>query len=178
MRENWCMWSGAMASDEISKITSLIGDLEDASTVSGHENKRNSKVFWLTEHEWIRDQLFKYVNLANGGYFRTNVWNAAEIQYTEYHAETGGFYDWHSDVDWESDNHWDRKLSVTVQLSDTDDYEGGNFKFDGVSDLDQNEARKLGTVLVFPSHLRHCVEPVTSGVRKSLVAWFDGPRWT
>lgn len=177
MRENWCMWSGAMASDEIGKILSLVGELEDAKIGSDHENIRNSKVCWMTEHEWLRDKLFTFVNLANSAYFRANIWNAAELQYTEYHAETGGFYDWHNDVDWESDNHWDRKLSVTVQLSDADDYEGGDFKFENVGNPVQDDARKKGTVLVFPSHLRHCVEPVTSGVRKSLVAWFDGPRW-
>ena len=37
--------------------------------------------------------------------------------------------------------------------------------------------RKKGTVLVFPSFMRHKVEPVTKGIRKSLVAWIEGPHW-
>ena len=37
--------------------------------------------------------------------------------------------------------------------------------------------KQQGTVFVFPSTLRHQVTPVTSGVRKSLVAWVEGPKW-
>jgi PKHD-type hydroxylase len=64
---------------------------------------------------------------------------------------------------------------MTVQLSDPSEYEGGLFK------IENQEIplwyREKGTVMVFPSYLRHRVEPVTRGVRRSLVAWFEGPRW-
>jgi PKHD-type hydroxylase len=33
----------------------------------------------------------------------------------------------------------------------------------------------VGNVIVFPSFLLHGVEPVTSGKRRSLVAWMVGP---
>ena len=32
-----------------------------------------------------------------------------------------------------------------------------------------------GTMIVFPSYMWHRVRPVTSGVRKSLVLWIQGP---
>ena len=70
----------------------------------------------------------------------------------------------------------DRKLSVTVQLSDPSEYEGGGFEFLECPNPDES-SRKKGTVLVFPSYLKHRVLPVTKGTRKSLVAWFEGPRW-
>ena len=77
--------------------------------------------------------------------------------------------------------HWlagtgqDRKLSVTVQLSKTEDYEGGDLEFEDVQT--SADFRAQGTVLVFPSYLRHRVHPVTSGIRYALVAWFFGPQW-
>mgnify|MGYP001205851066 CR=1 FL=1 len=73
----------------------------------------------------------------------------------------------------------DRKLSMTIQLSDSHEYEGGNFEFrDHISNIPPKEQlRKKGTVLIFPSFLYHSVQPVTKGTRKSLVTWIEGPAW-
>jgi PKHD-type hydroxylase len=77
-----------------------------------------------------------------------------------------------------------RKLSVSVQLSHGTDYEGGDMEFTDLP-LDQShkelniwtnkEFRKKGTVIVFPSFIRHRVTPVTEGTRYSAVAWINGP---
>ena len=48
------------------------------------------------------------------------------IQYTEYY-EDGGHYDWHMDVGNFPENH--RKISITIQLSNPDDYDGGDLEF-------------------------------------------------
>ena len=34
-----------------------------------------------------------------------------------------------------------------------------------------------GTLVAFPSYVMHRVTPVTSGTRKSLVAWVAGPKF-
>jgi PKHD-type hydroxylase len=69
-----------------------------------------------------------------------------------------------------------RKLSITIQLSNSDDYEGGDLEL-----LYDKEPYKLdrsrGTFLVFPSFMLHRVTPVTRGTRWSLVAWIGGKRW-
>ena len=73
-----------------------------------------------------------------------------------------------------------RKLSMTIQLSDDNDYEGGDFIFQkNLIDIppDSKKLRAKGTILVFPSFLPHAVTPVTKGERKSLVVWADGPEW-
>jgi len=73
-----------------------------------------------------------------------------------------------------------RKLSMTLNLNDPSEYEGGNLKFDfgHHSDGDQfyecTEIREPGSIIVFPSFLDHCVTPVTSGTRYSLVLWCLG----
>ena len=99
----------------------------------------------------------------------------AEMQVAEYSAEGGGHYGWHHDVEWNGQGGRDRKLSVTVQLSAPTDYVGGDFDFEEVKTTANFRAK--GTVLVFPSYLRHAIHPVTAGTRKALVAWFLGPRW-
>jgi PKHD-type hydroxylase len=73
-----------------------------------------------------------------------------------------------------------RKLSMTLNLNAPGDYEGGNLKFDfghhsdGEQFYECDEIRPQGSMIVFPSFLDHCVTPVTSGVRYSLVLWSLG----
>ena len=84
-------------------------------------------------------------------------------------------YDWHHDVQWHGQSQHDRKLSMTIQLTESDAYQGGDFEFEEVHT--NADFRSEGTVLIFPSYLRHRITPVTQGERKALVAWFYGPRW-
>ena len=73
-----------------------------------------------------------------------------------------------------------RKLSVTVNLTSPESYDGGNLKFDfgkhiqGEQYHEAEIAREQGTVIVFPSYVNHCVTPVTRGTRYSLVLWCSG----
>ena len=119
--------------------------------------------------------LWPFVEQANAECFGVSVDRHAEMQVTEYDAVRGGHYGWHHDVEWNGQGDRDRKVSVTVQLSAPSDYQGGDFEFDEVKST--ANFRSKGTVLVFPSYLRHTVHPVTAGTRRALVAWFFGPRW-
>ena len=69
----------------------------------------------------------------------------------------------------------DRKLSIIIQLTDENEYEGGNFEFKYIQTPES--CRIQGSVLVFPSYNEHRVTEVTKGVRNSLVCWMEGPRW-
>ena len=66
-----------------------------------------------------------------------------------------------------------RKISLVVQLSDSDDYVGGDFEIQTGRGV-QSVSRTKGTVALFPSFLFHRVTPVISGTRKSLVLWAGG----
>lgn len=67
----------------------------------------------------------------------------------------------------------DRKLTMSVQLSDSIEYNGGELKI-----LDRNLASKnKGSVTVFPSNFPHEVNKITSGIRWSLIGWAWGPYW-
>ena len=75
-----------------------------------------------------------------------------------------------------------RKISMTVNLSDPKDYEGGNLKFDLGPHVKErfkicHEIRPQGSLIIFPSFTYHCVTPVTSGTRYSLVLWCLGKPW-
>ena len=54
------------------------------------------------------------------------------IQYAEYNDWEKGHYLWHTDT---GKNHPLRKISVTLQMSDSAEYEGGDLLFDqGISE--------------------------------------------
>lgn len=86
--------------------------------------------------------------------------------------ESGGHYTWHMDIGPGALSA--RKLSMTLQLSDPADYEGGDLR---VITLEEPAPKEQGTLTVFPSYLLHTIEPVTTGVRHSLVSWISGAPW-
>jgi PKHD-type hydroxylase len=177
VRQNWRIWR---AGADIGLLTERTKDLklDRASTFGGDtDTHRKSNVAWL--HEVDNATLFHLFKFAKDFADVTSIeiMCRADIQYTEYHGSEGGKYDWHHDIDWNRNDGWDRKISVTVQMSHPDEYEGGDFAMgDGQEPLPDWHKEK-GTVLLFPSYIVHRVAPVTSGVRKSLVAWFEGPTW-
>ena len=179
MRDLYQLWSSSLTQEDIDNITKA-AEAHPAQAakvfLSGDAKTevRSSRVRWVPD-QWVRDLLWEYVKTANINAFGVNVENYSQIQFTEYHATEGGHYDWHHDINWNGQTNSDRKLSITVQLSDPEEYEGGEFQFDEVST--NADFKSKGTGLVFPSYLRHRVLPITSGTRKSLVAWFFGPRW-
>ena len=84
------------------------------------------------------------------------------IQITTY--EEGEYYNWHKD----GSGVGFRKLSLTMQLNDPSEYEGGEFEFEdfGVMEMEKGDA------CLFAPNLKHRVKPVTKGVRHSIVSWF------
>ena len=137
------------------------------------QNIRRSKICWLSD-KWIKMLLWEYVLKANKA-FQIDIENNSEVQFIEYRDNEKGHYDWHHDVNWNGQDGMDRKLSVTIQLSDSNEYFGGNFEFDEIKT--NVDFKPQGTEIIFPSYLRHRVSPVTFGTRRSLVAWYYGPKW-
>jgi PKHD-type hydroxylase len=92
------------------------------------------------------------------------------LQFTRYQAP-GEHYEWHIDRGMQTGT---RKLSLSLQLSDPDDYEGGDLEmwFGGEP---TKASRERGMMTFFPSYVMHRVTPVTKGVRYSLVCWISGP---
>ena len=80
-------------------------------------------------------------------------------------------FNWHFDM---SGVESTRKLSFTVQLSDSNDYEGGDLQFGPVIES-KPEIKKKGNITIFPSYVWHRVTPITKGDRYALVGWIHGP---
>ena len=165
--------------------------IEKASILEGiDKSKRNCKVAWL-EDKWIYDIINPFIHTANkkaGWNFQWD-WNETS-QFTIY--EKGHYYGWHTDQDSDVIKHKSkningktRKLSLTLQLTDKTKYEGGDFQFKWVQSDKKNllniitvdDAKDIGTIIVFPSFIHHQVLPITKGKRESLVNWSVGKKF-
>tara|TARA_B100001175_G_C19044032_1_gene418788 strand:+ start:22 stop:354 length:333 start_codon:yes stop_codon:yes gene_type:complete len=95
-----------------------------------------------------------------------------DLQYTRYNDDKS-FYNWHIDSGVTKSEHPPRKLSLTLQLSEPSEYEGGDFQIN--SSRLSTCPKEKGLVIAFPSYCLHQVTPVTKGIRRSLVVWLCGP---
>jgi len=168
-----------------SQLVKLFDDLEsipfnNAQTFGGSSDEiRKSRVKWLPQDErfeWLYDIMLTLANEANKEMWNFDIHTMIEqIQYTEYWAEDAGHYTWHQDIGPESASK--RKISITIQLSDSDEYEGGDLQiWQGGSSV-LNCQRGAGVAVLFPSYMMHRVTPVTKGIRKSLVLWIGGSHY-
>ena len=138
---------------------------------------RKSNIKWLpfdSKWEWVIDKIMSQVTEANNAIWNFELKSIIDnIQYTEYEGN-GGHYDWHLDIGPGSISH--RKISITIQLSDPEEYVGGDLQIMTGSEH-TTVPRGKGTVVIFPSFLLHRVVPLTSGNRKSLVLWVGGDHY-
>jgi PKHD-type hydroxylase len=67
-----------------------------------------------------------------------------------------------------------RKLSFVLQLSDPNEYEGGELQFYFGGDPLVAKKQK-GIITFFPSNSLHECTPVTFGERYVIVGWVHGP---
>ena len=118
-----------------------------------------------------------FIHKVNQETFKFDLINLETLQLTKYDEADQGFYKPHADTDNPDEYGMQRKLSFTIQLTDPTKYQGGRLVFPDVPDYDPSTALVQGTAIVFPSYLLHGVEPVTSGVRHSLVGWVRGPEF-
>lgn len=163
--------------DECNRIIETFKSVcENDATVFGDNviSARKTKVAWIPYNDttkWIYDRILGMAASANNAMFKFHVTSLRDtIQFGMYDESFQGQYQRHIDIGENLNSQ--RKLSVSVQLSDPSNYEGGSLI------LKHTETPKCqGDVSVFPSFLEHEVTPVTKGTRYSLVLWIYGPHF-
>lgn len=143
---------------------------------------RRSTLRWIElekPSEWLYKKIIQTIKEVNALNFNYIITFLEMLQFTEYDEVNKGMYRVHNDSG--DNNHIDnsvdiRKISFSVQLSDSVDYEGGDLILYGE---EENQLKKMtrnkGDVIFFSSNIEHEVTPVTKGKRYSLVGWVNGP---
>lgn len=200
-RCDWLIEEGLKRPEQIASHSTGDGDF------SKDDETRSSRISWLHGEEFYQIvRPFMMKANENAGW-RFDIRSIENIQFTKYGVNQ--HYEWH--IDGNCDHNaarlyrdpepnkqpalnetpdpmlvgMCRKLSVSINLSDSDDYEGGDMEFTDLPRTKQDKElntwtnkelfRQKGTVIVFPSFIRHRVTPVTKGTRYSAVAWINGP---
>ena len=177
---------GLSKSETVARTGGFVNKKLTKDQIKNMKRKRNSDLVWLNDN-WIYKELHPYIHEANKSAGWNYEWDRSEsCQFTKY--KLNQYYDWHCDS-------WDkpyekkgpqlgkiRKLSMTCQLTDGSEYEGGELEFDfrNYDPHMREETKHLrqakeilpkGSIIVFPSFVWHRVKPVTKGTRYSLVMW-------
>jgi len=176
--------------DIVKKIKPVKGTISGITNAKSQKKQlyktRQSDVKFFSD-QVVYDQIVPFVRKAND----SANWNyefdwVESAQYTIY--KKNQHYDWHCDQPDEAYKSNDinfngktRKLSCTLLLNNSSEYEGGDFEFDfrnkktGSNITKVTQLNNQGDLIVFPSYIWHRVKPITKGTRKSLVLWFIGP---
>ena len=173
----YAFWNNAFSKEECQKIINVAKDKGlIKGTTKGESDVRDSKISWLYPSDGI-DWVFRRVtditlNL-NERFFKFDLFGLNEgFQFTNYEAPSGK-YGKHVD---RAINMSVRKLSISIQLTNPEEYEGGELKlYDGEEETLMS--KEQGTLILFPSYVLHEVMPVTKGERNSLVTWITGKQF-
>jgi PKHD-type hydroxylase len=184
VQEEFAYWEGFLTKEDIDTILALpnwhdigqaqVGD--NSHSVMNKEIRTTDVAWWLpcekTKHIW--EKIVNVIAEANNQFFHFDLTGCYEpAQLGLYKAKDKGHYDWH--IDCGMKNAVPRKLSLTILLSDPDDFKGGNLELKTTNDKPITVEQVQGRAYFFPSYTLHRVTPVTKGVRRSLVMWIGGP---
>lgn len=180
--EPWVWWEGAFTDQELDWLQQQAVNANNRAQVGGNPQNdelskiRRSKVSWLEnnpDNEWVFRKLAHVISSLNSQFYRFDITGFGEpLQLTNYDQSEQGMYGWHQDYG--GGRTISRKLSLVLQLTDPNQYEGGNLQV-LTTGTPQTVRKQRGLIAAFPSYVLHQVTPVTQGNRQSLVAWISGP---
>jgi len=173
----YAFWNNAFSKEECQTIINIAKDkgLVKGKT-RGESDVRDSKICWLYPNDkidWVFRRVTDITLNLNERFFNFDLFGLNEgFQFTNYEAPSGK-YGKHVD---RSMNMAVRKLSISIQLTNPEEYEGGELYL-----YDENKENLMdktqGTLIIFPSYVLHEVMPVTKGERNSLVTWVTGKQF-
>jgi PKHD-type hydroxylase len=173
----YAFWNNAFSRLECETIINTAKDKGlITGTTKGESDVRDSKISWLypvDKIDWVYRRVTDITLSLNERFFKFDLFGLNEgFQFTNYEAPSGK-YGKHVD---RGTNMAVRKLSISIQLSNPEEYEGGELKlYDGEEETVMS--KEQGTLIIFPSYVLHEVMPVTKGERNSLVTWVTGKQF-
>jgi PKHD-type hydroxylase len=177
----YAYWEKVFTPEECKKIIKIAKDKGLIKGTIGAKSKKESnirlsKVSWLYASDnldWAYRKITDVVLNLNERFFQFDIFGLSEgLQFTNYKAPSDR-YGKHID---RSFNFLVRKLSLSIQLTDPKEYEGGELLL-YESEKSTEMKKEQGTLILFPSYILHEVKPVTKGERNSLVAWVTGKQF-
>jgi len=174
---SYAYWEKAFTPEECEKIIKIAKNKGLIKGVTKSKTDiRKSQICWLyfsDDLDWVFRRITDIVLNLNERFFQFDLHGLNEgFQFTNYKAPSNK-YGKHID---RSLDMIIRKLSLSIQLTDPKEYEGGElFLYEDEKGTEMK--KEQGTLVLFPSYMLHEVKPVTKGERNSLVAWVTGKQF-
>ena len=176
----YAFWNNAFSKEECQTIINIAKNkgLIKGTTKGVTKDVRDSKISWLYPvdgMDWVFRRVTDITLSLNERFFKFDLFGLNEgFQFTNYEAPSGK-YGKHVD---RAINSPVRKLSISIQLTNPEEYEGGELKiYDGDDEKANVMDKTQGTLIIFPSYVLHEVMPITKGTRNSLVTWVTGKQF-
>jgi hypothetical protein len=185
---DYWLWKKYFSLPQIKQLTKLIeanihGDESPEKAATGTDGKQLK--FLNTRHVFIHKlykflkPLLKNIYYINDREFQWDLFTTFDdfelANYNIYSSKTKDHYGWHTDTT-DYKYNFDTKFTILINLSDKP-YKGGDFLYFQQAPTNITDFKNTGAVLMFKSHLNHQVTPVTSGIRKTLTIFINGPRF-
>ena len=151
---------------EVEKLPPVIGMGDDTSI---NLNIRNVNRLCLPQNQGIGATLTSIGLNTNQMFWKFDITHSNQTEFLMY--DINGKYETHTDT---FHQHGSETRKITVLAFLNDDFEGGKFYIQNSHNRFYPRQQK-GDVIIFPSFMPHGVEPVTKGVRYSVVTWMVGP---
>jgi PKHD-type hydroxylase len=185
----YVFWDGWFTEEELKRIESFCAtkEVSTGTVVSDAKGIHNTQIrksdiamhYPNSDTQWFFERMLHLTEHINKNFYGMDLLGFDFFQYTEYGGE-GSKYDRHMDMimgdKLPSELYCPRKLSMSLILSESSEYEGGEFEFD-TGGKPEIALQKRGRVLAFPSYVIHAVKPITWGKRRSIVIWCLGPKF-
>jgi hypothetical protein len=156
----------ALSSDEINRLITYTNSEVSGLHRRGSKDQNIIASFYTCQVHPFDNEVYDLLSPLWEPYLNVSFIEPYEIK--EYIQ--GDSFGYHADVYINLDKRVDRKMNLIVQLSEPNEYEGGDLVIGSYVC-----SKQKGTAIIFPACLHHAVTEITSGKRYSLIGHGWGP---
>jgi len=162
--------------DDNSWEEAMVGGVVDKGVFTIEKEYRSNyqQTVPVNEKGYPLNRIAEEISIANSTLWRFDLGGFVndDLPWVMEYSRKGDHNDWHVDVGQSATAS--RKLGFSLQLTEGDEYDGGDLGFHRIK-KDRKELTRKGTLIVFPAFWLHRVAPMTKGARKVVVGWVHGP---
>lgn len=118
-------------------------------------------------NEWLFTKISTIVQEINQEFYKFDLVDLREINYLEFNSNN--FISWHRENEPTPEDFLAKKLLALLFLSEQSSYKGGRFRVLPESPDLIPDTIEAGTMVVIPTYMLYCFEPLISGTNSLLI---------
>lgn len=171
--ETYSPWSyfEAFSSDECQSIREIVEYTGMLDEHPSYENVELTRIPWKQDYDWIFQRIHANITECNRKFYHFDLDGMNETLERLTYGERGSMV-WHIDSTPQDNIATTRKVTCSIQLSESSEYVGGDLElFTGQV---ETVPKGVGMMAVYPTYIYHRVTEVTEGKRSTLIGHVHG----